>query len=117
LKDFEFYISWSFLNNIDKNSQFILKRKWTEIEFGRANLSSLINNKLIITNTWPEYNVISANSFSDYFLELIHSSNTSWTREVKLNNIVIWDEKNWYITNLNNYSNTWLPWDVSVYRY
>ena len=117
LKDFEFKINGSFLNSLDKTSQFILKRKWTNREFGRANLSSMVNDTLTITYTWDEYDFISANSFSEYTLEINHASNVSWTREVRLNNIVIWDEKNGYITNLNNYSNTWLPWDVSVYRY
>lgn len=117
LKDFEFKIYGSFLNSLDSSSQFILKKKWTNREFGRANLSSLVNNTLTITYTWDEYDFISANSFSEYTLEINHASNVSWTREVKLNNIVIWDDKNGYITNLNNYSNTWLPWEVSVYRY
>lgn len=117
IRDFEFNIYGSFLNGLDTSSQFILKRKWVNREFGRANLSSLVNNTLTITHTWDEYDFISANSFSEYTLELNHASNVSWTREVKLNNIVIWDEKNGYITNLNNYSNTWLPWEISVYRY
>lgn len=117
IKDFEFKIDGSFLNSLDKNSQFILKGKWTNIEFGRANLSSIVNNTLKITYTWDWYDFINANNFSEYTLEINHASNVSWTREVKLNNIVIWDEKNWYITNLNNYSNTWLPWEISFYRY
>ncbi|NVP18150.1 hypothetical protein HUU51_05535 [Candidatus Gracilibacteria bacterium] len=117
LKDFEFKIYGSFLNSLDSSSQFILKRKGTNREFGRANLSSLVNNTLTITYTGDEYDFISANSFSEYTLEINHASNVSGTREVKLNNIVIGDDKNGYITNLNNYSNTGLPGEVSVYRY
>ncbi|MDD3793315.1 MAG: hypothetical protein PHI37_00685 [Candidatus Gracilibacteria bacterium] len=117
LKDFEFKINGSFLNSLDKTSQFILKRKGTNREFGRANLSSMIDNTLIITYVGDEYDFISPNSFSEYTLEINHASNVSGTREVRLNNIVIGDEKNGYITNLNNYSNTGLPGDISVYRY
>ncbi len=117
IKSFDFQLYGSFLDSLDYNTKFILKIKWTNQEFWSANLFNLQNNILTINYTWNSLNYISKNSFTDYYLEIEHIWNPIWSREVRLNNVVIWDLKWDFITNLNTYSNIWLPLKYSVYRY
>lgn len=117
LDSFEFWIFWSFMNNLDPNTKFILKVDWSNQIFGEANLSDLSNWYLTINHTWNSFDFISRQTYTDYVLEIEHIWNPDWSREVRLQNIVIWDWFWWTIDNLDDYSNTWLPGDYYNYRY
>lgn len=117
LENFQFSIYGSFLNNIDLNSEIVLRIKWTNQEFWRAKLSEIQNSILTINHTWNAFNFISWNSSTNYILEIVNIWNPTWSREIRLNNMVIWDWFWWLINNLNDYSNTWLPSEYSIYRY
>jgi hypothetical protein len=93
-----------------------LKVKWTNQIFWEQTLASLVWNNLTINHSWDAYSEISANTFTDYVLEIEHSSTPSWNREIKLYNVVIWDGFWWTIDDLNNHSNI-IPSDINFYKY
>lgn len=117
IKKFEFRVYWSFLNHIWDNTEFILKRAWTNQVFWTAKKSDINNWKLTINHSWNDYNFMSAGTTNTYELEIIHEWNPDWSREIRLQNIVIWDWFWWWIENLDDFVNTWLPWDYFNYRY
>jgi hypothetical protein len=117
LKNFVFNVWWSFLDTAGSNTKFILKVKWTNQVFWEQTLASISWNNLTISHSWDAYKELSANTFTDYILEIEHSSSPTWSREIKLYNLIVWDGFWWTITDLNNYSNIWVPSDISYYRY
>jgi hypothetical protein len=113
-------IAWSFLSSLDENTRFMLKVKWANSIFGTAYLKNMNTTTwlLSVNYWWSAYNYISANSYIDYILEIEYSWWTpSGSREIRLNNVIVWDWFWWTITNLNQYSDVWVPTDVFYYKY
>jgi len=82
---------WNFLNFISDDSEFIIKKKWTNIIFGTATKDSIVNGSLIITHNWNDLDYISQNLSSDHVLEINHIWTPEWNREIRLENIVVLD--------------------------
>lgn len=117
LVSFKFSIYWSFLNSITNDSEFVLKKKWTNIIFGSWTKADIFNNSLVIPHNWDDFDYISQNTSSDYVLEINHIWTPEWNREIRLDNIVVWDWFWWIVNNLNDYNNFWLPTNYIIYRY
>lgn len=117
LKSFKFRISGSFMNYVNNDSKFTLWVDGSSREFGSWLVGDIVDWYLVITKTWDAYDFISQNSYTDYVLEIDNKGTTDWSREVRLENIVVWDGFGGTIDNLNDYSNTWLPMDEFYYRY
>jgi hypothetical protein len=100
----------------------MLKVKGTNQIFWTAFLKSMntTSGLLMINYWWNALNFLSANTYMDYILEFDYAGEnvSSWSsREIRLNNLIVWDGFGWEITNLNSYSNIWMPTDVFFYRY
>jgi hypothetical protein len=120
IDSFVLQIAWSFLNGLDENTRFILKEKWTSSIFSTAYLKNMNTTTWLLSFNywWNAYNFISANSYVDYILEVEYFWwAPSGSREVRLNNVIVWDWFWWTITNLNQYSDIWIPTEVFYYRY
>ena len=117
IKSFEFKIYWSFLNSLWENTEFVLKRKNSNQIFWKATKQDIINNSLVILHNGNDLDFISGKSENNYELEIIHEWNPTGSREIILQNIILWDGFGWFLSNLDTYSNSWLPTQSSVYRY
>lgn len=120
LKAFDIKISWSAVNTLNSDVRFVVKVKWTNQIFWTAFMSDRNSSTWIIRVNygWWTSDYISHNSKTEYVVEIEHkSSNPSWTREMRLENIVIWDWFGGTISNLNEFSNTGVPGDYYIYRY
>lgn len=116
LSIFKFDLHWSFLSSLSEDAEFRLY--YNNSLFGKLYKSDVIDWRYIVfSNNWVSLDFISP--FSNWFfrLELHNQWNVSWSREIRLNNVIIWDWFWWYIDNLNDYYNSWLPWYFSIYRY
>ncbi len=118
LDSFEFRIVGSFMNNLNSSTTFTLREKWNNTIFWQATLDEIVNWYLTIEKNWNAIDYISRNASTEYYLEVNHVWNISdWTREVRLQNIVIWDGFGGTIDNLDDYENSWLPGEWFIYRY
>ena len=97
-----------FLNFISDDSEFIIKKKWTNMIFGTATKDSIVNGSLIIIHNWNDLDYISPNLSSEYVLEINHIWILEWNRVIRLENIVVLDWIWWTIDNLNEYNYLWL---------
>lgn len=118
INSFEFSISWSFLSWLNDSSKVIVREKWT---------NQIIWSETLFALAWSRLNVnvssgtpaksISPNTKMEFVVEIEHIGNVEWRREIQMNNIVIADWEGWQITNLNQYTGTWLPSSYIDYRY
>ncbi len=115
LYEFKFDITGWFVNNLPDSAEFVLY--YNNNIFDRISASELSDGYLVFEHTWDADDFISARSSWNFRLEIQWQSGVSWSRDIRLQNIVIWDGFWWKIENLNDYSNTWLPADWQTHRY
>jgi len=117
LISFEFKINGSFLDGLSDTTEFVLKKKWTNIIYWTKTKADIVDNSLVITYNWNDFTYISPSSISDYILEINHIWTPVWFREVKLENVVIKDGFWWTINDLKDYKDYWLFDIVQYYKY
>ncbi len=113
---FRFDMSWSFVNYIDDNVEFVLYYQGDK--FWKSTGDEIVYDRYIdITHTWDSINYVSANSVWDFILEIQNQSNMQWSRDIRLYDIAIQDWFGNIIDWFYNYANTGLPWKWINYRY
>lgn len=121
LKAFDIKIQWSARPTMDENTRFVVRVRWTNQIFGSALLKEWNSTTWVLRINywwWDAYNYISPNENTEYIVEIDHTwANPEWNREMRLDNIIIWDWFGWTISDLNQYSNTGLPWSYYSFKY
>jgi hypothetical protein len=119
IERFDIQVLWDFLNNLDENTKFIMRVKWTDWIFATIRLLNMNTEShlLYLTYAWSAFGYVPANSYVDYVLEIEHSWAPTWERKVRLNNVVIWDWFGSKIEYLSKYLDIWVPTKEFYYKY
>lgn len=117
IHDIIFQVQWSFLQQISEDAEFVLYESDSREVFDSKTKEDIKDNKLVFSYENGSY-TISSWASQTFQLEISRKwSVSSTTREIRLDNVVIWDWFWWRIENLSDYSNTWLPMRWQTYRY
>ncbi|MDD2871496.1 MAG: hypothetical protein PHS49_05905 [Candidatus Gracilibacteria bacterium] len=117
LNTFVFQVNGGFLTNLGANTEFVLKRKGSDLIYGTGSKSDIVNGKLTIIYSGNDFNYISAYSSSEYVLEINHVGNPEGLREIILDNLSIGDGFGGTINNIKDYLEYSLPSSPVDYRY